>query len=262
MLECQRDFTEYSPYKDSIERDLFASCRMVSHVDGVTGPAIERHIRSYRDLVAFSSKAQIRIIELDEDVHKQQIEWKALPDSITGPSHTWNVRAQADDNIWPEIIGQEHLKSKVALVRANITDIQNPARFFDADLMGNATGITGQAINTVLNRQATLYSSDKDREFKKALVFTFSIRPAGEAVTLEWIEDLLGRNLNSIFSFGGKSLYTKGRATGINTTGYKGTSVHLYNNEKFIKRGRIEGLKVFYYNEGNHPMITGAVVYR
>lgn len=256
MLKCQRDFTETVPYKNTIEKILYSRARMVSHVDGVTGPNIGRHIENYRSCVALSAIAKIRVIDRDKDIHAQHIEWKVRDDGLT-----WEVKEEADTGIWPEVIGIESLREKVALTCASIEDIKDPARFFDADLMGTVEGSTGRAIKTVLTRQAKLYSSDEARQLKKALVFTFSLRGANEAITIEWIETLINSTLNSICTIGGKKIFSLPRATGVSSTKFKGTSVHMYNCN-FIKKGRVEDICIFYYNEGKNPMLTGIVVYR
>jgi len=256
MLTCQKDFTVDSQYKSSLEGILCSRAAMISDVDGVTGPAIERHIKSYRFHVAISAISRIRIIDRDKDVHAQQVAWKVKPNV---PS--WYVKAESDDNIWNDVVGIESLQERVSLMCNSIENIHDPARFFDADLMGTVTGQTGNAIDTVLGRQSALYSLDKDRQFKKALIFTFCLRGLKEAITLEWIEDLIGRRLNSICSIGGKTLFSLPRPTGVNGNKFKGISVHQYNCN-FIKKGRVEDICIYYYNEGNNPMLTGIVVYR
>lgn len=256
MLTTQRDFTEESQYKNSIEGILCSRAAMVSDVDGVTGAAIERHVKGYRLNVAVSATSRVRIIDRDKDVHAQQVAWKLKPD-VPG----WYVKEQSDDNLWNTVVGIESLQERVSLMCNSIENIHDPARFFDADLMGSVDGQTGKAIDTVLGRQAALYSSDKDRQLKKALIFTFSLRGTKEAITLEWLEDLIGRRLNSICSIGGKALFSLPRITGMNSSGFKGNSVHIYDCN-FIKKGRVEDVCTFYYNEGHSPMVTGIVVYR
>jgi len=257
----KKDFQVISPYKDTIERQMYGRAKMVSHVQSVTGPDIERHVRNLRNKVATTEIATIEIIDCDWHVHAYHNEWlNGGNDNIIG-NPSWQARVPGEDGCWYKEGPILHLKHNVSLIEGNIEDISIPERFIDADLMGNCLNGTGRAVKKILRKQATFFTIEKTKDKKKALIFTFSMRPAGEKSTLNWIEDLIYHELDSDVVIGKKIIMTAAPNATIRTNGFRGVGVSSYDL-KNKSGGRLIDMCLYYYNETGSPMITGMVVYK
>jgi hypothetical protein len=261
MTRVERDFKDISPYKDAIERILYALADMISHIQIVAGPDVERHICNAREYVARTHRAIIQIVEYDWDVHMKQLGWMREQENIQCcPTYaTW----QKTDGKWRQDGPVIDIKHNVKFSNEDIAWITPVTRFIDADLMGTITGKTGDAIKLVFNRQVATYSDELGIKLKKAFIFTFCVRgtEANEIKTLNWISSLINKHLESNI----KILDRKSRLHNDNcriiTTGWKGVCWYTYNID-LSDPGRVIDCDMHFYNEKGNNMITGIVIYK
>ena len=266
MTECmkigiaKKNFEKISPYKNTIEKMMYKRAGMVSEVQIVAGPDICRHVRNARNLVATSEKATIEIIERDWHVHGKQSDWLNGDNSNIKGSPSWQAVIPGNNGKWYREGPIMHIKHGITVTEMDLFNLKVPTRFIDADLMGAVTGQTGRAVYKALQVQSVFYPLTTHK-LKKALIFTFSIRPTGEEKTLTWIKAMIKHTLKTEVIFDKKiSLITTTDAR-IKTNGFNGPGVHTYGITP-NSSGRLIDMCLFYYNETGSPMITGMVVYK
>jgi len=258
---AKKDFEKISPYKDTIEKIMYKKAGMVSEVQIVAGPDIGRHVRNARDLVATSEIATVEILDNDWHVHEKQADWLAGDNSNIKGSPSWQAVIPGNNGGWYREGPIMHIKHGVTVTEMDLFDITKPKRFIDADLMGAITGHTGEAIDRALQVQSDFYPQALTHELKKAMIFTFAMRPVGEEDTLDWIKNLIKRRLDTEVIFSKKTSMITTPNARIQTNGFKGPGVHSYEVKPGMN-GRLVDMCLFYYNEIGCPMITGMVVYR
>lgn len=263
LQKVKRDFVkEVSPYKGELEIMMYRQAGMISDMQIVSGPDIERHVRQGRDFVAKTSKSKIQIVELEQDVHYLQMEWMQSGDEMLGGSPCWTPLLFGQDGSEEHLyIGHEfmHIKDNLEIIHSDIASIEIPFRFIDADLMGSVDSSTGYAIYNTLAKQANYYPTATTAQLRKGFIFTAATRPVNQKDTLEWVKRLVGQTLGSVISYDLPNALT-GLNTTIRTNGFRGVNVYHHGVQHF--GGRVEFMDVFSYNEKGTPMVTGLIVYR
>ena len=257
--EVKRDFKEPSPYKQSIETELYRRADMISHAQIVAGPDIERHVRNAREFVATTEEAKITVIERSTDVYKEQLAWAENESQIASPF--WRSKIRTDDALWEPKGPYLHITHNIAFKNNDLRDLIAVDRFIDADLMGAVNGDAGDTIRYLLRLQRNTFTEQDTAYLKKAFIFTFCMRPVDEEGTIDWITKLIRDCLDSTIKVTGKEKLVVDPRTRIHTNKFKG--VHVTDLDVDItKQGRLRDIALKTYNEVGSPMITGLIVYR
>ena len=257
--KVQRDFETQSPYKQAIEVGFYQRADMISHAQILAGPGIERHVRNARTLVATTEEAVVTIIDWDEKVHKAQLAWakgdKPQNDSL------WRAKVRQEDGVWVSKGPFLHITHQLKIEHRDMRDLVALDRFIDADLMGSVDGTAGDTVKYLLRLQRNTYTEQETAYLKKALIFTFCMRPVGEDDTIKWVincvHDCLGANIKVL----DKDKLVIDSKTRIHMNAFRG--VHVTELKTTItKPGRLVDFTMLTYNESGSPMLTGLIVYR
>jgi len=223
------DYFDNKPAKEFLESKIYREMgkRITSNVLQVTGPALERHVDSAKE-IASNDQCKIYCIEIEHRVFNEM------------------VRRLKNINI-------DHSRLKIA--KGNVMEyervfgLSRPCRFEDIDLCQSLITSKYQ-IACRLHTQSRWWPG-KYTKLRKGFVFTASLRPNG-------IEGFM-KNVNTILNVIGARLSVK--ATLLRKCANIGHSVKKWNPVLLQTGDRLIDLKLYSYKDTN-PMISCAILYK
>lgn len=251
--------------KGPLQSELYGIAEQVgiiSNAEIIVGPPndgnLERHLLDARTKIAKTEKSIVRIVEIEESIHKEQDEaLKHLGDCTTSRPKLWLSKVKRN-GLWISD-GYYALDHNVSLYLGDIADAP-PERFIDADLMGTVSTI-GDTIKRTLLRQRSTFSSGK---FLKGFIFTVCVRPVGWIKTRDWlVEELLPVLGCNGCKIGDKKFrLTEDPKSRVSAKGFKGVSAHWFEEIFYSNRCNLENIALCQYHDDAMPMLTGLLTYR
>ena len=252
----KHDFRNNTVIKNPLQKNLYrtAGYYVTSNTLVVAGPDIERHVMDSRTFVSRTKSSKVTVVELKKDIYLEQVaELEALD---TGRGKNWTSWRRLGGK-W-EDGDQFPITHNLKIIHSDIADAV-PERFIDADLMGSIK-TTGKTLVKVISKQFKKFGYQHKN---KAFLFTTSIRNVGEYETLKWIEQVLMPVIGQKCQIHDTKLrLTNNSKTRRNINGFNGITLQKYTNISYNKNGRLKKFKLFYYNDGGTPMVTGIIVYQ
>lgn len=268
----KRDFEKESILKDPIQKQLYGLqynlYGMLSSMTIVAGPDLKRHLSDARRIgPARTDSSILHVVEIDDSRHMKQREDLETIKHSERPEVWFTSMAPALNQ--PFGVART-LDYNVVLEHKDIAEA-TVTRSIDCDLMRTYKE-AGWPTARALRRQIEKYGADTKR--RKAFIFTFSIRGAGEEATLDWISSellgLLGTHFRKTYGDAlAKSTITLDPRTRISSKGFKGIGAWGYEYLDLIDKGRLafanddyhSGYHLILYNDDGGPMLTGLIVY-